>query len=64
MERGAQGVALHLLNYPKDHHVGKQGEHIALLMIDEEEEIFATTEELPLSRSSQPPKAKKKIEIS
>ena len=37
--------------------------------IDEEEEIFATTEELPtstlpLSHSSQPPKAKKKIEIS
>ena len=23
MERGAQGTALHLLNYPKDHHVDK-----------------------------------------
>ena len=37
--------------------------------IDEEEKIFATTEELPtstfpLSHSSQPPEAKKKIEIS
>ena len=37
--------------------------------IDDEEEIFATTEELPtstfpLSHSSQPPEAKKKIEIS